>query len=110
VVLAVSYYGYTALGTDRYLPFTLADVPDYPARPEVDYPQQLNRWLPLVKWLLAVPQYLLASALVGSGYAATSGMDIDRGFTHTGPSLLGASVLIAAIALLFTARYPHPPV
>jgi hypothetical protein len=80
----VSYYGYTALGTDRYLPFTLADVPDYPARLEVDYPQQLNRWLPLIKWLLAVPQYLLASALVGSGYAATSGTDIDRGLPTPG--------------------------
>jgi Domain of unknown function (DUF4389) len=44
----VSFYGYAALGTDRYPPFTLADVPDYPARPDLEYPQQLNRWLPLV--------------------------------------------------------------
>jgi hypothetical protein len=102
----VSYYGYTALATDRYPPFTLADVPDYPARLEIDYPQQLNRWLPLVKWLLAVPHYLLVGALAGSGYAAASSTDNDRGFTYSAPSLIGASVLIAAIALLFTARYP----
>src|SRR4029453_15030137 len=68
----VAFYGYPALGTDRYPPFSLADVPDYPARLEVDYPQQLNRWLPLVKWLLAVPHYIILGALVGSGYAATS--------------------------------------
>ena len=102
----VSYYGYTALATDRYPPFTLADVPDYPARLDVDYPQQLNRWLPLVKWLLAVPQYLLVGALAGSGYAVASDMDNGRGFTYTGPSLIDVSVLIVAIALLFTARYP----
>jgi uncharacterized protein DUF4389 len=102
----VSYYGYSALATDRYPPFTLADVADYPARLEIDYPQQLNRWLPLVKWLLAVPQYLLVGALVGAGYAAESSMQDSRGFSYSGPSLIGVSVLIAAIALLFTARYP----
>jgi hypothetical protein len=67
VVVAGSFYGYAALGTDRYPPFTLADVPDYLARLDLEYPQQLNRWLPLVKWLLAFPQYILLSALVGSG-------------------------------------------
>jgi hypothetical protein len=102
----VSYYGYMALGTDRYPPFTLADVPDYPAQLEIDYPQQVNRWLPLVKWLLAVPHYLLVGALVGSGYAVASSSDSDPGFTYSGPSLIGACVLIAAVALLFTARYP----
>lgn len=29
-----------------------------PARLSVDYPQELNRWLPFVKWLLAFPHYL----------------------------------------------------
>jgi hypothetical protein len=102
----VSYYGYSALATDLYPPFTLADVPDYPARLELDYPDQLNRWLPLVKWLLAVPHQILVSALVGSGYAVASSMENERGFTYSAPGLIGASVLIAAIALLFTARYP----
>jgi hypothetical protein len=99
----VSFYDYAALGTDRYPPFTLADVPDYPARLDLEYPQQLNRWLPLVKWLLAVPQYILVGALVGSGvmsWPQACRMAVPL------PSLIGASVLIAAIALLFTTRYP----
>jgi hypothetical protein len=102
----VNYYGYGALGTDRYPPFTLADVPDYPARLRIDYPEQLNRWLPLVKWLLAVPQYLLVGALVGSGYVVASNAENGRGFAYSGPSLIGAAVLIVAVALLFTTRYP----
>jgi Domain of unknown function (DUF4389) len=102
----VSFYGYTALATDRYPLFTLADVPDYPARLDIDYPQQLNRWLPLVKWLLAFPQYILVGALVGSGYVVATTMQDGRAVTYSTPSLIGASVLIAAIAMLFTTRYP----
>ena len=101
----VSYYGYSALATDRYPPFTLADVSDYPARLEIDYPQQLNRWLPLVKWLLSVPHYLVVGALVGSGYAVASGTDNDQ-VSYSAPGVIGACVLIAAVALLFLARYP----
>jgi hypothetical protein len=103
----VSFYGYTALGTDRYPPFTLADVPDYPAHLELEYPERLNRWLPLIKWLLAFPQYILVGALVGSGYVvAISVQDDGRAVTYSTPSLIGACVLIGAIAMLFTTRYP----
>jgi hypothetical protein len=102
----VSFYGYAALATDRYPPFTLADVPDYPARLDLEYPQQLNRWLPLVKWLLAFPQYILIGALVGSGYVVATTMQDGHAVTYSTPSLIGACVLIAAIAMLFTTRYP----
>ena len=101
----VHYYGYGALGTDRYPPFTLADVPGYPAHLDIPYPGRLSRGLVLVKWwLLALPHYLVLSIFVGGGLWAGS-----RGAAHSelaAGGLLGLLVLIAAVVLLFTAHYP----
>ncbi|SFO91876.1 protein of unknown function [Geodermatophilus dictyosporus] len=109
----VHYYGYGALGTDRYPPFTLADVPDYPAHLDVAYPERLSRGLVLVKsWLLAIPHYLVLSVFVGGGiWLGTRAGDPDDGWDSgwgAGVSLVGLLVFIAAIALLFTGRYPRP--
>jgi hypothetical protein len=103
----VAYYSYGALGTDRYPPFTLDDVPDYPARLEIAYPEQLSRGLVLVKWwLLAIPHYILVGILLGGGsYAASQAGDWFWGWGfETG--LIGVLVLFAGVALLFTQRYP----
>jgi hypothetical protein len=99
----VSFYSYWALGTDRYPPFTLAPVPDYPATLEVDYPERLTRWLPLVKWLLAIPHVILVAIFVGGWGWGPWGEDF-RGLGFSG--LVGVLVIIAGFVLLFTGRYP----
>jgi hypothetical protein len=79
----VALYG--ALLDDRY-PSTderqslRLDLP-YP-----DVPRELNRWLPLVKWFLAIPHYIVLAFL---GLAAF------------------VCIVIAWFAILFTGRYPR---
>jgi len=93
----VGFYSYSALATDRYPPFSLADDPDYPARLDVEYPEQLSRGLVLIKWwLLAIPHYLVVAIFMGSAWASWMG---------TG-GLISLLVLFAGISLLFVGRYP----
>ena len=76
---------YLALLTDRY-PST---VDEQSVHLEIDYPdvaQDLNRWLPLVKWLLVIPH---AIALLALGVIAI------------------VAVVIAWFAILLTGRYPQ---
>ena len=78
-------FSYLALMSDRY-PST--DEEQW-VRLELDYPdakQDLNRWLPLVKWLLAIPHYVV---LVFLGIASFF------------------VVIVAWFAVLFTGRYPR---
>ncbi|TDP96203.1 DUF4389 domain-containing protein [Labedaea rhizosphaerae] len=106
----VNYYGYGALGTDRYPPFTLAEVAVYPAHLEVPYPEHLSRGLVLVKWwLLVLPHLIVLSIIVGGGLWAGSRATTDDGWNvlSTGGGLVALLVLISAIALLFTGRYPR---
>jgi hypothetical protein len=101
----VGFYSYSALGTDQYPPFSLDDKPDYPARLEVEYPESLSRGLVLVKWwLLALPHLLIVAVFVGGMSAAGSGSDMQ--WLSLSGGLIGLLVFIAAVALLFTGRYP----
>jgi hypothetical protein len=77
---------YIALLTDRY-PST---VEEQAVHLDVDYPevkQDLNRWLPLVKWFLAIPHYFVLFFLVIGAVIA---------------------IVIAWFSILITGRYPKP--
>jgi hypothetical protein len=105
----VTYYAYGALATDQYPPFTLRERPDYPAHLEIDYPDHLSRGLVLVKsWLLAIPHYLvLALFLGGAGYAVGGAGEAAEEPWVFSVGLIGVLVIVAAVVLLFTGRYPQ---
>jgi hypothetical protein len=76
---------YLALMDDRY-PSTDEQQSVHLDIPYPDAERDLNRWLPLVKWLLAFPHYV---ALLILGLAAI------------------LAVIVAWLAILFTGRYPR---
>jgi len=103
----VGHYGYQALGTDRYPPFTLAGVADYPSGLHIDYRPERRRWLPFVAWLLVVPHALILSALNASGAYQIYRNGAGQVWAVWTFGLLGALTLVVAAALLFTGRYPR---
>jgi hypothetical protein len=76
---------YVNLMRDEYPPFTL-DAGKYPVTLEFEYPQELNRWLVLVKWLLVIPHIIVLLFLFIAWTVVT---------------------LVAFFAILFTKSYPR---
>ncbi|HUX04459.1 MAG TPA: DUF4389 domain-containing protein [Acidimicrobiales bacterium] len=102
----VSFYSFSALGTDYYPPFSLESDDTYPASFEVDYPEHLSRGLVLVKWwLLAIPHYIIVGLFAGGGVGFASGLHNDWRFA-AGGGAIGLVVCVAGVLLLITGRYP----
>ncbi len=96
----VSFYGYGALATDEYPPFSLESDEKYPADLFIEYPERLSNGLVLVKWLLAAPHYGVLVFLTGFGlHYVSQHVDFAVG------GLLSVLILITAILLLFAKRY-----
>ena len=54
---------YVYLLHDRYPPFSLEHDATFPARYEITYPERIDRWRPLVHWLLIIPYAIVAGLL-----------------------------------------------
>jgi len=76
---------YFSLMDDRY-PSTDEEQYVHLDFPYPDVPQTLNRWLPLVKWFLAIPHYFVLFFLAVAAFV---------------------SVVVAWFAILFTGQYPR---
>ena len=76
---------YLALMDDRY-PSSDEEQSVHLDFPYPNMPEELNRWLPLVKWFLAIPHYVVLFFLQIAAFVV---------------------IIIAWFAILFTGRYPR---
>jgi hypothetical protein len=70
---------------DEYPPFS-GDAGEYAVTLEIDYDDNLSRWMIFVKWLLAIPHFIILIFLIIAAYVVGT---------------------IAFFAILFTGRYPR---
>jgi hypothetical protein len=67
-------------------PAAVSPAADYPVRLDIDHQEEYSRFMPLIKWLLAIPHYLVLLVLgIGALFV----------------------VIISFFAVLFTGRYPR---
>ena len=71
---------------DRYPPFGMGEGSYEPVTFTAEKPEQFNRWLPLIKWLLVLPHFVVLSVLL---------------------VLSEIAALVLALGVLFTGRYPR---
>lgn len=76
---------YALLMRDEYPPFSM-DAGEYPVTYDVQYPQELSRWMIFVKWLLVLPNAIVLLLLLLVAYLVT---------------------FVAWFAILFTKKYPE---
>src|SRR2546425_855050 len=105
VLVGFRHRKHTSHSRSKGTSMNVVDPPmGYPLRIEGVLDANLSRGLWLVKWLLlAIPHYLILAVFLDTGCTVWGGPD---GWGFGG--LITLMVLIAAVMLLFTARYPKP--
>ena len=76
---------YVLLMRDEYPPFSW-DPGQYPVTYDVEYPEELSRWLIFIKWLLVIPHIIVMAFLLLGAYIA---------------------LFVAWFAILFTRHFPE---
>lgn len=105
---------YFHLMTDAYPPFSMADDPNYPVRLNVDHPEHVDNWRPLVHWLLAIPYLIVAGMLywltgvlsIFAFFTILFTKQIPRGLFETMVPGLRWQLRGNAYAYFTTERYP----
>jgi len=82
--LNVATYAFTLM-RDEYPPFG-GEEGEYPLSFQVDYDENLSRWMIFVKWLLVLPHLIILTFLAVAAWVV---------------------LIIAWFAILFTGRYPR---
>jgi len=82
---SANVFAYAFLLRDDYPPFSW-EPGQYPLMYDVEYPEELSRWLIFVKWLLAIPHIIILYFLYLAAFIALT---------------------IAWFAILFTKRFPE---
>ena len=82
--LNVATYAFTLM-RDEYPPFG-GEEGEYPLSLQVDYDENLSRWMIFVKWLLVLPHLIILTFLAVAAWVV---------------------LIIAWFAILFTGRYPR---
>src|SRR6187455_1689643 len=67
-------------------PTAAAPIPDYPVTFDVEYPEHLSRWKIFLKWLFAIPQFIIIYLL---------------------QAVNSVIIFIAFFAVLFTKKWPR---
>jgi hypothetical protein len=80
--------------------------PPYPARLEIDYPEQLNRVTTAFRIILIIPIAIVLGILTDSGSTTIQTSD-GEWVTTGGSSIVGALFLVTLLMILFRQRYPR---
>ncbi len=104
---------YSYFMTDKYPPFSLGEVPDYPVQIRIEHPGKVHRWR-VFSYILAIPQILILYGLtilwsVTTLIAFVAGLILGRYL----PGLFGIALMtlryqarVNAYLFLITEGYP----